>query len=147
MQSSPEQLAVSGITVASSSSANIEVPFDGISPQAVIEALKAPDQGGIFATLPKYVGKSYPKLWEKLNVHQAAAVKEAFARLTPDQKDPVRQFAIGRVNPAAVSPDTTKNDKIRVLELRQDPSMQLAWNDALGGPRTRAAIDQAMITI
>lgn len=77
------------------------------------------------------LAKSYDK-WQKLSEFQAKNVVETWGKLTEQGKTVIPTAAIARASPLRASVNTTKNDYVRLLELRMLPSVPRDWSKALG---------------
>lgn len=98
--------------------------FAGNDPEYILETMRV--------LIPNSIPKSYLK-WSKLNDGQARKVLRAYGALTPVQRDHINRTAAAKVHgPTAASPDTTKNDLIRILELRAYADAIATWTRALG---------------
>jgi hypothetical protein len=60
--------------------------------------------------------------------------------MTHAQKIEVLAELVTHSDPVGTSPDTTKNDKIRLMELRSLPGAQMLWTQAFG-PKNRQLLD------
>jgi len=140
MATSLEVSAITGVIVSQNDSQQISAlleTLEGLNPSVVISALKDPTKGGIFTDLSKYVPQSYNKAWNKLALNQCKVIIEIYQKLTVAQKSKLLQL-----NDPLRTESCTKNDKVRLLELRVLPAAQQFWSIVLGSQLTRQMIDQ-----
>lgn len=86
--------------------------------------------GGIFKDLSSYFPKSYGA-WDKLTACQAKAVLTSYLALTVEQKSALKAACASFVKPVSNAAITTKNDFVRLLELRGFNGAQVLWSKAL----------------
>ena len=85
------------------------------------------------------VPKSY-YTWSKLDEFQQRKVLNIYLSLTDQQKRDLITEAGKFENPIGTSTNTTKNDLVRLLDMRMYPSFQTTWTKALG-PLQRTELD------
>ena len=134
-QGIPEGSALEGTLPAQNvSESSAPAPlFDGNDPNAVFHVLKmitASERYSVGGDKPK-VPKTY-KAWGKLNPNQKFKVISCYNSLDVVWKTALLAKVGDYVDPVGNSTVTTKNDLVRLLELRDYSGAIVAWTKALG---------------
>jgi hypothetical protein len=113
--------------------------FGGMYPQHVLETVKLLCKNNDEGWEGKRVPASYKK-WSKLNANQRKNILVLWNGFSDDYRTKIETMVKALDNPVEANLNTTKNDLIRLLHLREWPGAIAIWTRALG-PMTRLALD------
>lgn len=113
--------------------------FDGEKPQSILSTLKMLCSSKDDEWVGKKVPMSYKK-WSKMNANQRKNIIILWNGFSESYRNKVKGMIGALENPVETSENTTKNDLIRVLHLREWPGAIALWTRALG-PMSRLQLD------